>query len=158
MTIQSALSIAPFDLTSLIIAAICGVVMGLERQLFGKPAGMRTCALITLSTYFFVALGTLLSGDQLRIIGQIVTGVGFIGGGLIISKEGIIQGMTSAATIWLLSAIGSVIGSGYPFLGLKLTFFCMIILWLLNIVESKSRPLQKGVHRIRRNAKRSASS
>jgi putative Mg2+ transporter-C (MgtC) family protein len=146
-------SIVPFDGAAFFIAALCGILIGIERQVFGKPAGMRTCALITLSTYFFVSLGTTLEGDQLRIIGQIVTGVGFLGGGVIISKEGVIQGMTSAATIWLLAAVGAVIGSGYPLLGLKLTIFTMFILWGLNSVERNAKKLQKGAHRIRRNTK-----
>lgn len=153
MDIHALISIEPFDLSSLLIAALCGVMIGFERQLFGKPAGMRTCALICLSTYFFVAIGTILEGDQLRIIGQVVTGVGFLGGGVIISKEGVIQGMTSAATIWLLASIGVVIGTGFPIVGLKLTLFCMFALWFLNRIERTARPLQKGVHRIRRNAK-----
>lgn len=143
------LSISPLSWFDLGIAMISGILIGSERQYCGKPAGMRTSALICLSTYLFVAVTQSLEGDQLRVVGQIITGVGFLGGGVIISKEGVVQGMTSASVIWILAAIGAVIGLGYPLIGIKITVVTLIILWGLNYLERHVRALRKGVHRSR---------
>ncbi len=96
------------------VSVICGGIIGLERQIRGKPAGIRTSILICLGTEVFVSYGTSLpSGDQYRVLAQVVTGVGFLGAGLMISQEGTVRGVTSAAVIWVLAAIGSTIGLGH---------------------------------------------
>jgi putative Mg2+ transporter-C (MgtC) family protein len=98
----------------ILVSVICGGIVGLERQLRGKPAGIRTSILICLGTEVFVSHGTSLSGgDQYRVLAQVVTGVGFLGAGLMISQEGTVRGVTSAAVIWVLAAIGSTIGLGH---------------------------------------------
>lgn len=149
------LSIAPLSWYELSIVLLSGTLVGLERQLLGKPAGMRTCALIALSTYLFVAISKASGTDYLRVVGQVVTGVGFLGGGVILSKEGIIQGMTSAAVIWMLSAIGSTVGLGYPSIALKLTFVAILTLYIFHFLENRFDALQRGVHRLARNHKKS---
>src|SRR5210317_2435108 len=92
---------------------LCGGIIGFERQIRGKPAGIRTSILIRLGTEIFVSHGTsLATGDQYRVLAQVVTGIGFLGAGLMISQEGTVRGVTSAAVIWVLAAIGSTIGLG----------------------------------------------
>lgn len=109
MTLSELLSIEPLDWWHIISALICGTVVGLERQLRGKPVGIRTSSLIVLGTYVFVTLAQSVSNDATdasRIIGQVVTGVGFLGAGVMLAKDGIVLGVTSAATIWALASVG----------------------------------------------------
>src|SRR5690606_8443296 len=97
-------------------AALCGWLLGMERQLRGKPAGIRTSILICLGTQFFVSLGASFGTatvDPTRVLGQVVTGIGFLGAGVILTREGLVIGVTSAAVIWILAAMGSMIGLGY---------------------------------------------
>ena len=100
-------------------AVICGAIVGLERQLRGKAIGIRTSILICLATQVFVRLGSILVepevvADPTRVLGQVVTGVGFLGAGVILARGGTITGVTSAAVVWMLAAIGSTIGVGRP--------------------------------------------
>ena len=88
------------------MSLFCGTIVGLERQIRGKPVGIRTSVLITVSTMAFIQLGNLGNGaqqtDPTRVLGQLVTGVGFLGAGVILTRNGAIEGVTSAACIWLL--------------------------------------------------------
>ena len=96
-------------------ACLCGGAIGLERQLRGKVAGMRTSMLICLGTAFFVSLGAAMAPvevDPTRVLGQVVTGIGFLGAGVILARGDRIVGVTTAAVIWLLAAIGALIGAG----------------------------------------------
>ena len=97
------------------VACLCGAVIGVERQLRGKPAGIRTSMLICLGTMVFVRLGSEVvspAGDGTRVLGQVVTGVGFIGAGVMLAREGLVRGVTSASVIWILAAIGALAGFG----------------------------------------------
>src|SRR5688500_9804511 len=97
------------------MALLCGGIVGLERQLRGKPAGIRTSALICIGTSMFVYLGRQLEGDHgdpARVVGQVVTGIGFLGAGVIMTRNGLLTGVTSAAVIWILAAAGAAIGLG----------------------------------------------
>jgi putative Mg2+ transporter-C (MgtC) family protein len=94
---------------------LCGGAIGLERQLRGKVAGIRTSILICLGTSFFVSLGVSLSPpplDPTRVLGQVVTGIGFLGAGVILARGDRIVGVTTAAVIWVQAALGSLIGAG----------------------------------------------
>jgi putative Mg2+ transporter-C (MgtC) family protein len=96
-------------------AFLCGAAIGLERQIRGKVAGMRTSILITLGTMYFVTLGGAMVPDALdptRVLGQVVTGIGFLGAGVILARGDQIVGVTTAAVIWVLAAIGALIGFG----------------------------------------------
>lgn len=96
-------------------AFLCGGAIGLERQLSGKVSGMRTSILICLGTSFFVSLGVSLSPpplDPTRVLGQVVTGIGFLGAGVILSRGDRIIGLTTAAVVWVLAGLGSLIGAG----------------------------------------------
>ncbi len=133
------------------VAIICGGIIGLERQLRGKPAGIRTSILICLGTEVFVALGALItadmaSADPSRVVGQVVTGIGFLGAGVIMAKEGLLQGVTSAAVIWMLAAIGSVIGLGHEHAGVVLAVLTVGVLTGVELLETSFLLLREGVH------------
>lgn len=128
-------------------AILCGGIVGLERQLRGKAAGIRTSILICLGTQLFVALGASFAGDRVdptRVLGQVVTGIGFVGGGVILAREGAIIGVTSAAVIWVLAALGSLIGLGHLVAALILTLVTVGLLTGVELLESMFRRLREG--------------
>jgi len=150
MNIDSIFSIAPFSWSCIAGSIFCGATIGLERQVRGKPVGIRTSSLIVLGTYFFVAVASLVSNDvsdPSRIIGQIVTGVGFLGAGVMMTtKEDVIVGVTSAATIWALAAIGVCIAIVGVLVAIKLSIIIVAILFGVDFLEEYSSTLTGGVH------------
>lgn len=128
-------------------AILCGGIIGLERQLRGKAAGIRTSILICLGTELFVGLGASFGGDRVdptRVLGQVVTGIGFLGGGVILAREGAIVGVTSAAVIWVLAALGSLIGLGHMMAAIVLTLVTVGLLTGVELLESVFRRLRYG--------------
>ena len=133
---------------------LCGGVIGLERQLRGKPAGIRTSILICMGTCAYVSLAASINGvtDQSRVLSQVVTGVGFIGAGVIMSKqgqranEGVVIGVTSAAIIWVLAAIGATIGLNRLDAAIALTFVTVAVLVGVELLEASFLRLRRGVH------------
>ena len=112
-------------------ALLCGAAVGLERQLRGKVAGMRTSILITIGTSFFVTLGSAMvpaDTDPTRVLGQVVTGIGFLGAGVILARGDRIVGVTTAAVIWVLAAIGSLIGAGHLKSAMVATLMTLLVL------------------------------
>src|SRR3990172_9314608 len=93
----------------LALAALFGGVIGLERELRGYPAGIRTLALVTMGSLLFTDVSQLLGGDD-RVAAGIVTGIGFLGAGVIFREGYTVRGITTAATIWAAAAIGMAIG------------------------------------------------
>lgn len=135
--------------TRLAVTVFCGGIIGLERQLRGKPAGIRTSILICLGTTVFISLGLHLNPqaqDSTRVLGQVVTGIGFIGAGVIMGKENIVKGVTSAAIIWVLAAIGAAIGLGLYATSITLTLVTVGVLLGVEFLESSFRKLRRGVH------------
>lgn len=132
----------------ILVAILCGVILGLERQLRGKPAGIRTSVLICLGTVTFIRMGALLGdhSDPTRVLSQVVTGVGFLGGGVILSKDGLINGVTSAAIIWMLAALGCCIGLGYYGAAIAISIVSVSVLIGVEWLERGSRVLRRGVH------------
>lgn len=131
------------------VTVLCGGIIGLERQLRGKPAGIRTSILICLGTQFFISLGSSQSaatGDPARVLGQVITGIGFIGAGVIMGKENIVKGVTSAAIIWVLAGIGSAIGLGHIGAALSLTLVTVCVLVGVEFLEGSFLKLRRGVH------------
>lgn len=142
------LSVEPLKWTSLFACLVAGGVIGLERQWQGKPIGIRTSVLICLGTYIFVAIGAanLSDGaDSTRVIGQVINGIGFLGAGVMLTRQGVVIGATSAASIWVLAAIGVVIGTGAPLLGVKLAVLAVILLVGVNALEERWVWLQEGI-------------
>jgi putative Mg2+ transporter-C (MgtC) family protein len=125
-------------LGSLATAIVLGAAVGLERELRGKAAGLRTNVLICVGSTLFTWLSIEIAGpygDPGRIAAQIVTGVGFIGAGTILHARGHISGLTSAATIWLVAAIGVAVGAGAVLEAAGATFFVLVVLGLLRPLE-----------------------
>jgi len=125
-------------LWSLVMAVLLGGAIGLERELRGKAAGLRTNILICLGSTLFTHLSIHLaggSGDPGRIAAQVVTGIGFLGAGTILHSKGAIAGLTSAATIWLVAAIGVAIGTGAIFEAAGATLLTLVVLRGLGALE-----------------------
>ena len=128
-------------------ALLCGVAIGIERQLRGKASGVRTCALICMGTELFIALGNSFptgTADPTRALGQVITGIGFLGAGTILAREGRILGLTSAAVIWVLAALGAAIGLGYVEVALVFTLLTLVVLIGVEMLESWWASLRKG--------------
>ena len=102
-------------LAHLAVALLCGLLIGLERQWRQHPAGLRTNALICLGACLFASLAMQFEKESspTRIAAQIVTGIGFLGGGVILRDGMNVKGLTTAATIWCTGAIGTLAGCGY---------------------------------------------
>lgn len=141
--------LTPLHWKGIATAVLCGLIVGTERQLSGKPAGIRTSILICLGTYIFVCAGGVILGSeeaQARVVGQIVTGVGFLGAGVILAREGIVLGVTSAAVIWILAGIGVMIGLGRYTAAITLSILTVAILVGMNLLENFVAAFQRGVH------------
>jgi len=129
-------------LSAVLLAILCGGAVGLERELRGKAAGLRTNILICIGAALFTQLSVYLGtprGDPGRVAAQIVTGVGFIGAGAILHSRGAVSGLTSAATIWVVAAIGVALGSGAVFEGVGVTLLLLLVLRGLGWVEGHVR-------------------
>ncbi len=123
---------------SLLAAAFFGGVIGYERHIHDKPAGLRTNILICLGACVFTIISTNLAGSEPgRIAAQIVTGIGFLGAGAIIQSGGSVHGLTTAAGIWIVAAIGMACGAGMYFLALIATVITTIVLFLLLPIEKR---------------------
>lgn len=117
-----------------IIAVLCGGWVGNERERRAKPAGLRTMALVALGSCAFTMVGyafTSNTGDSGRVAAQIVTGIGFLGAGVLIRGSGGVHGTTTAATIWVVAAIGMAVGAGYAPAGVGLALLVRSVLSLV---------------------------
>ena len=134
------------------VAVLCGGIIGFERQFRGKPAGIRTSILICMGTHYFVLLGSAFApenADPTRVLGQVVTGIGFLGAGVILTREGLVVGVTSAAVIWMLASIGATIALGYVGAALAITLVTVGVLVGVEKLEQTFRILRRGVHALR---------
>jgi len=123
-----------------LMSVLCGAIVGLERERREKPAGLRTLVLVSLGAAVFTLVGfvfTSETGDPGRVAAQIVTGIGFLGAGVILHSSGGVSGMTTAATIWVTAAIGMTVGAGYAGAGLGLSLLVRGVLTLLHVWESR---------------------
>jgi putative Mg2+ transporter-C (MgtC) family protein len=125
-----------------LISCLCGGLIGFERESRGKAAGIRTMMLISGGATLFALISKMSvtfeggAGDTSRVIAQIVTGVGFLGAGAIIhSEEGAIVGLTTASTVWMVAAIGVVIGLGRVATGISVSLLLLLILLTFERVE-----------------------
>lgn len=139
------------DLTILlrvVVAAVLGMVVGIERMAVGAPIRARTLALVAMTTTMLMAVGEEAYGmDSSRVVQGLVTGMGFLGGGVILhSGGGQVRGLTTAATLWAMGAVGIVIGSGRVLLGVLLTglIYAFIVLSDSALV---ARALKRGAER-----------
>ncbi|MBI2583326.1 MAG: MgtC/SapB family protein [Candidatus Aenigmarchaeota archaeon] len=115
----------------LVVAVILGVVVGIERDMSRKPFGMRDAALISMATALFaIMMSDMASEDLARLLPAIVTGVGFLGAGVIIKVGVHVHGMTTAAMLWVLVGIGYGVGAGMLFAPVVATFLVLGVLLL----------------------------
>lgn len=129
-----------------VVSILCGGLVGLEREMKHKPAGLRTNILICLGATLFTLLSIIFANGSIspghisdpgRIAAQVVAGVGFLGGGMILKSGGEISGLTSAASIWVVAAIGMCIGLGYPIMASIFTITVFFTLYVLSKVDRK---------------------
>lgn len=143
------------ELTRLAVALVAGGLVGLEREISGKPAGFRTHILICVGSALMTIVGLELVveytevqaivPDPTRVAAGIITGIGFLGAGTIIQQRGSIRGLTTAATIWVLAAIGLAAGAGYLVLTAMGTVMTIGTLWVLERFERWIAPDQQTV-------------
>jgi putative Mg2+ transporter-C (MgtC) family protein len=128
----------------IMFAMICGGIVGLERELKQKSAGIKTTMLICVGSAIYTGLSVLVAsrfssshyfGDPGRIAAQIVSGVGFLGGGAILQSRGAVLGLTTAALIWVMAAIGIMVGLGYGWLGVLSSLSVVGVLILIRRFE-----------------------
>lgn len=118
-------------LVQLIVAVVLGSIIGYEREQAAKPAGVRTHGMVCLGAALFTVIslyGFGETGDPARVAAQIVTGVGFLGAGLILHQRGSIQGLTTAASLWVTAAIGVAVGVGMMIMALVTTLLVYLLL------------------------------
>jgi putative Mg2+ transporter-C (MgtC) family protein len=141
------LTLLPFFTIKVIVATICGLIIGIDRELKQKVAGVRTFILISVGCAIFTASSTLMSDsssvDPTRIVAQIVTGIGFLGAGVIVKNDDKIVGVTTAAFIWCVSAIGVLAGMGAIVTPIILTFGLLVVSLIFEKVEKIIKNLIK---------------
>jgi putative Mg2+ transporter-C (MgtC) family protein len=139
----------PLSFQGLGVALLCGAMVGMERQLCGKPAGIRTSALICIGSYVFTVVGVQIPGvvDPSRVVAQIVTGIGFIGAGVILARGDLVLGVTSASVIWVLAGVGILIGLNRSGSAVILSAVTVVILVGVSFLERLFIGLRKGVYR-----------
>jgi putative Mg2+ transporter-C (MgtC) family protein len=131
------------DIISMLMSILCGGIIGFEREYKSKSAGFRTIILISLgSTIFTIVSGHGVGADD-RISANIITGIGFIGAGVIFKDQVSIRGLTTAAVIWTSAAIGMTTGIGYHALAFVFTIITLTILLMVGKIEKLIGRLQK---------------
>ena len=137
----------------IVVAGILSAFIGMEREIHGRPVGMRTCALVGVGSALFMVISVIVARsiqlipgtpvtDPGRIAAQIVTGIGFLGAGAILKYGYGIRGLTTASCLWVVSAIGMAVGFGQIFLGTCITLgsllFLIVLAWVSSILPVNS--------------------
>jgi putative Mg2+ transporter-C (MgtC) family protein len=136
----------------LVLAALLGGAVGLEREIHGRPAGIRTYLILSMGTALLMVLSEYLlvfyqarypdlglQGDPGRIAGQAITGIGFLGGGVIIRYKDSIRGLTTAACVWLVCSVGLAVGAGFYVVGVAVTLLTLLALIGLKAWERRMK-------------------
>jgi len=133
----------------LLVALVCGALIGYERESREKPAGLRTHMLVCLGAATFGVVAIRLASraeigataDPMRVLAAVIVGIGFIGAGSILHEKGTVYGLTTAATLWLVAAVGVAVGLGEISVATLVVFLSLVVLTLVRAVErSKRRP------------------
>ena len=127
-------------LLKLVLAALLGGMIGVEREMHEKPAGLRTNILICVGSTLFMIISLELGkvfGDHTRIAAQIITGIGFLGAGAVLHSHGFVLGLTTAATIWVVAGVGMAIGSGFYSTAVLATLLSIATLTVMAYVEER---------------------
>jgi putative Mg2+ transporter-C (MgtC) family protein len=123
------------DILSILMSILCGSLLGFEREFSNKAAGFRTIILICLGSTIFTIVSKHGTGTDDRIAANIITGIGFIGAGVIFKDKLSVLGLTTAAVIWTAAGIGMATGIGYHALAFCLTIATLIVLTLFGKIE-----------------------
>ena len=133
------MNIAVEDIIKLGVALLVGGIVGAERERHKKAVGLRTLVLISMGSALFtmmsLRLGIRFGGDPSRIASTIVSGIGFLGAGVILEQHGRLTGLTTAATIWLVAALGMAAGAGEYLLSVATTILAILVLMPLSRIE-----------------------
>jgi putative Mg2+ transporter-C (MgtC) family protein len=133
----------------LLLAGALGAVLGAERTIRQRAAGFRTNILIALGSALFTLVSMEMAeangGDPTRIPSQIVTGIGFLGGGAILRQQGDIRGLTTAATVWVNAAVGMAAGAGYYSLAIVSTITALLVLTTFLRIERRLEERVGGI-------------
>ena len=119
----------------LLLAIALGGVIGFEREIKHRPAGLRTHMLVSLGAAIFTIISISFTTDPVRIAAAIVTGIGFLGAGSIISTRGQMHGITTAATLWIVASIGLCVGVGQYWIAIIGTILVFVILQIKKVEE-----------------------
>jgi putative Mg2+ transporter-C (MgtC) family protein len=126
----------PEDLVKILIAVLIGGIIGFERELHSKAAGLRTITLITVGAAMFTILSSKFTDTATsRVASNIVTGVGFLGAGAILFAEGKVRGLTTASSIWVSAALGMAVGLGQYILTVATALLVVIVLDLFTRLD-----------------------
>lgn len=145
-------------LVRLSVAMVCGMLLGAERVISHKSAGMRTYALVAMGAALFAIVGDLAIGSSLSgpLVSGIVSGIGFMGAGVIIFKDASVTGLTTASGLWVAAGIGAACGFNYLILGViatLLSLFVFIVLWYfeqgVKIIANKIDPIESEENKYR---------
>ena len=138
-----AFDLHPQMLLRLVVAVVLGALVGYERERKGKPAGVRTHGMVCLGAALFTVVsiyGFSPSGDPTRVAAMIVSGIGFLGAGAVLHQRESVQGLTTAASLWVMAAIGLAVGVGM----IGMSFMTTILVFLL--LRFGPRPGEKTSH------------
>jgi putative Mg2+ transporter-C (MgtC) family protein len=149
------------------VAAVLGGLVGLERERLEWAAGMRTHALVSLGSALFMVVSIFGFSDVLneqhvildpsRVAAQVASGIGFIGAGTIIFRREIVKGLTTAASIWAVAAVGLAVGGGMFLAAVSATLLALVLLVLARPVKQRLFPNRKEARRVRLILKRETS-
>ena len=126
------------EIYQLLLALLIGAIIGTEREYRSKSAGLRTMIMVSLASCLFTMLSLRIGVENPdRLAANILTGLGFLGAGVIFKDDNRISGITTATTIWMVAALGMAVGAGYFFLSLLGTVLVLIVLIFLVYVQDK---------------------
>lgn len=133
------------DIVRLLIALLIGALIGAEREYRSKSAGLRTTILVCIGSCLFTLLSVRIggSGNPDRIAANIITGIGFLGAGVIFKEENRVSGITTATTIWMVAALGMAVGAGYLQAAVIATVIVLLVLIGLVYVQNKIENLNQ---------------
>ena len=132
-TITADIQVAQIIIIRILISFVLGVVIGIERGISHKTVGFRTISLVCVGSTAFtlISIYGFQGVDTSRVAAQIITGIGFLGAGAILHKGYITKGLTTAAALWVSSAVGMACGTGMFVLAFIVTLMALILLWVL---------------------------
>lgn len=131
--------------TKILLAAVLGSLIGLERTVAGKHAGMRTFGLVSMGAALFVIIAQMVSAeyvsianvDLIRVPAAIISGIGFLGAGMIILRQDVLRGLTTAAGLWVTAGVGMAVGFGMYYLATFVVLMTLLIFMGVWLIESR---------------------